>query len=256
MSKKNRKDPFIDEDEPKLKVQSNGKFHVKVEVEDEEPKKEKKVKKKVKKPKKSGKASIWFNWSVPILLIIGAFSTLVFYPEPDPLTISQTKVVKPKQSTNRIFNAQALSQELVSGYFNGTDEDRDIQTSALAETLDVLHKSDNEQESKALAELEKRNFNSAKKLLISFSGAQSNLQKSSQTWINIGNIQNLTSSRQALQAYKKASDIDPDNIGAYTRQVHVHKQLKQFDLAEKAYKRIQSFANRGTANKALNIAKF
>lgn len=253
MFKKIRKEPTIGDDEPEVTIQSNGLFHIKVEQpqQQQEPKKTKKIKKEKKK-------SNWFNWFVPILLICVSFAILVLYPEPDQQIASQPIVDKSKnpEPLKRVFNAQALSQELVSRYFNGTDEDRHEQTNALAETLDVLNKSSNEQESKALSELQSSNINAAKKSLISFASSQSDLQTSSQTWISIGNIQNLSSSQQALQAYKKASDINPDNVSAYTRQGHIYKQLKQFDLAEKSYKRVQSFANQTTSNQALTIANF
>jgi len=207
---------------------------------------------------KSKKKSNWFNWFVPLLLISIGIAFLVLYPEPDPQQNIQPEVNKTRVTApiEIVFNAQSLSQELVSRYFNGTDEDRDEQNNALEKTLEVLNVSTNPQASKALFELQNSNINAAKKSLITLASSQSDLQESSQTWINIGNVQNLSSSRQALQAYKKASDIDPDNVNAYSRQGHVYRQLKQFDLAERAYKRVQSFANQSTANQALTLANF
>ncbi len=207
---------------------------------------------------KTEKKSNWFNWFVPLLLISIGIGFLVLYPAPDKQQIAQPKVNEGKTTApvEIIFNAQSLSKELVSRYFNGTEEDRNEQTNALEKTLDVLNISSNPQAAKALSELQSSNINAAKKSLITLASTQSNLQESSQTWINIGNIQNLSSSRQALQAYKKASDIDPENVKAYSRQGHVYRQLKQFDLAEKAYKRVQSFGNQSTANQALTLAKF
>jgi len=211
-------------------------------------------KNKIKPKKKSN----WFNWFVPLLLISIGIGFLVLYPEPDTQQIVQPKVNEGNTTApiEIIFNAQSLSKELVSRYFNGTDEDRDEQRNALEKTLDVLNISNNPQAEKALSELQSSNINAAKKSLITLASSQSNLQESSQTWINIGNIQNLSSSRQALQAYKKASEIDSENVNAYSRQGHVYRQLKQFDLAEKAYKRVQSFANQSTANQALTLANF
>ncbi len=207
---------------------------------------------------KTEKKSNWFNWFVPLLLISIGIGFLVLYPAPDKQQIAQPKVNEGKTTApvEIIFNAQSLSKELVSRYFNGTEEDRNEQTNALEKTLDVLNISSNPQAAKALSELQSSNINAAKKSLITLASTQLNLQESSQTWINIGNIQNLSSSRQALQAYKKASDIDPENVKAYSRQGHVYRQLKQFDLAEKAYKRVQSFGNQSTANQALTLAKF
>ncbi len=211
--------------------------------------------KSVSKVKK--KKSSWLNWFVPLLLISIGIGFLVFYPAPEFPNIPAKKVKnRITAPVNTIFNAQSLSNELVTRYFNGTDEDKAEQKTALEKTLQELNASSNPQASKALAELQSSNLNAAKKSLITLASTQKNLQEQSQTWINIGNIQNLSSSRQALQAYKKASEIDSENITAYSRQGHVYRQLKQFAQAEKAYKRVQSFANQSTANQALTLANF
>lgn len=215
----------------------------------------------VSMPKRKLKAkerSNWFNWSIPLLLISTGIGFLVFYPSVDQQQMSQPKVrnTKVMAPIETIFNTRLLSQELVSRYFNGTDEDQNEQNIALEETLNILHTSTHPQAKKALSELQGSNINAAKKSLIAFASTQSNLQESSQTWINIGNIQNLSSSRQALQAYKKASEIDAENVNAYSRQGHVYQQLKKFDLAEKAYKRVQSFSNQSTVSQALTLANF
>ncbi|MGK0271654.1 MAG: tetratricopeptide (TPR) repeat protein [Cocleimonas sp.] len=218
------------------------------------------IKVKVHAPRKlkQKKGSNWFNWFVPLLLISIGVGFLVLYPAPDPQLIDLPKInnVNSTKPVEIVFNANSLSNELVSRYFNGTNEDKNAQKVALKRTLDTLSVSSNPQAKKALLELQSSNINAAKKSLVNLASQQSDLQKSSQTWINIGNIQNLSSSRQALQAYKKASDIDPENITAYSRQGDVYRQLKQLDLAEKAYKRVQSFANQSTANQALTLSNF
>ena len=211
-------------------------------------------KKKVKVKKKSN----WFNWFVPLLLTAIGIGFLIFYPAPDKQQVVQpkTKEIDTVTSVEPVFNAQSLSLELVTRYFNGTDEDRDEQKIALEKTLEVLNTSNDPQATKALSELQSSNINAAKKSLITYASTQTDLQESSQTWINIGNVQNLSSSRQALQAFKKAGEMDPENVNAYLRQGHVYRQQKQLDLAEKAYKRAQSFANQSTANQALTLANF
>lgn len=234
----NRVEPEIDS------KQSNVQPEIKVKV--HTPKKQPKPKKK----------SNWFNWFVPLLLISIGVGFLVLYPTPDTQPIAKPKVKQTKAPAEIQFNAQLLSQELVTRYFNGTEEDKKEQQIALEDTLNTLNVSTDSQATKALAELQSSNLNEAKKSLITLAGSQSDLQQSSQTWINIGNIQNLSSSRQALQAYKKASELDSENVNAYSRQGHVYRQLKQFDLAEKAYKRVQSFGNQSNANQALTLANF
>jgi len=200
---------------------NNGKPRVEPEIDSAASSKQSKFKVRVEKPKskkKKKKSSALFNWSIPLLLIGIGVGFLVMYPEPD----RQTSIpVKPSKKVNApvevVFSAKSLSNELVSRYFNGTDEDKAEQKNALEKTLDVLNTSTDPQASKALAELQNSNINAAKKSLISLASTQKNLQEASLTWINIGNIQNLSSARQALQAYKKASEIDPENINAYSQ---------------------------------------
>ena len=245
----------------KLRTQNNSNNRVEPEIDDSQSFQQPEIKVKVRpipKQYKVKKKSNWFNWFVPLLLTAIAIGFLVFYPAPDKTINTQTKADKPKivKPVNSVFVAQLLAKELVSRYFNGTDEDKNEQSIALEETLNALNTSSNSQAKKALTELQNSNINAAKKSLITLASTQTDLQESSNTWISIGNIQNLSSSQQALQAYKKASDIDPENVEAYSRQGHVYRQLKQFDLAEKAYKRVQSFANRSTSNQALTLANF
>jgi len=243
-----RLDPEIDSNESSYhKNKSAHPAHPEVTFKVHEPK-------QVKKPKKK---SNWFNWFIPLLLISIGVGFLVLYPAPDPQQLKQAKTIKNEDKPVEIvFNAKSLSNELVSRYFNGTEEDKTEQKGALEKTLNGLNISTYPQAKKALAELQSSNINAAKKSLISLASTQNSLQESSQTWINIGNIQNLSSSRQALQAYQKASEIDSENITAYSRQGDVYRQLKQLDLAEKAYKRVQSFANQSTANQAMTLANF
>ena len=236
-------------------------IRVEPEIDSKQSSDQVKVTVKVHEPqtlKKTKKKSNWFNWFVPLLLISIGIGFLVLYPQPDQQKITQPKIKKPiiTEQTAIVFNPKSLSNELVSRYFNGTEDDKNEQKKALEKTLETLNTVDNPQAKKALSELQSSNINAAKKSLISLAATQSDLRKSSQTWINIGNIQNLSSSRQALQAYQKASEIDPENITAYSRQGDVHRQLKQLDLAEKAYKRVQSFANQSTANQALTLSNF
>ena len=224
--------------------------------EPKEPRKpEIKVNTHTTKPKVKKKSN-WFNWFVPLLLCSIAIGFLVLYPAPEKQPEAPTKITKVTTPIESVFSAKSLSNELVSRYFNGTDDDKVKQKDALEKTLDMLNTSTNPQAKKVLSELQSSNINGAKKSLITLASTQNNLQESSQSWVDIGNIQNLSSSRQALQAYKKASDIDPENIAAYSRQGDVYRQLKQFNLAEKAYKRVQSFANQSTQNQALTLANF
>ena len=225
------------------------------DIHDEEPSEE-------TNPQKKPKAtSSWFNWTIPLLLISIGFCFLVFYPSPEKNQYTSNKKTATKITKASELNSnttpQNLANKLVQRFFNGTEEDRTAQLSALEKTLIFLQSQNtNTLANKAYNDLKNNNLNSAIKLLISLSSQQETLQSSATMWINIGNIQNLSSSPQALQAYKKASEIDPENMNAWSQQGHVYRQMKQFDRAEKAFKRVQSFANQSTANQALTLANF
>ena len=79
-------------------------------------------------------------------------------------------------------------------------------------------------------------------------------EESAKLWVHIGNIQNLTSTKQALQAYIKASEQDPDNINAWSRQGHVYRQLKQFSKAESAFKKVKALNSQSTTKQAQYLA--
>jgi len=75
----------------------------------------------------------------------------------------------------------------------------------------------------------------------------------SKLWVHAGNVQNLTSTKQALQAYKEATTKDPNNSDAWNRQGHLYRQLKQFDKAESAYKKVTAINSKSTTNQALYL---
>lgn len=200
----------------------------------------------------------WINWFVPLLLILTAVGIFIFYPTPEK--ISSPNPAKPKIISNNTINDEfeptAIANSLVSRFFNGSEEDVSEQLIALEDTLNYLTATDNDLTKLVLTELKNNNINNAIKTLIKLTNEENDLRESAKNWINIGNIQNLTSARQALQAYQKASEFDPENSNAWNRQGHIYRQLKQFDDAEKAYKKVQSLANQGTANKAFSLANF
>ena len=201
----------------------------------------------------------WINWFVPLLLILVAIAALVFYPKPkNKPSPPPQKQVKANNSKN--FVAADIAEQLVTTFFNGSDEDNTEQTNALQSTLEHLSNNTNEASKTAseatIAALKISNIDEAIKTLITQANQQDNLRESAKTWVDIGNIQNLTSTRQALQAYQKASNLDSDNSDAWNRQGHIHRQLKQFELAEIAYKKVHALANQSTSDQALSLLNF
>jgi len=172
----------------------------------------------------------------------------LFYPAPEPIA-----QVAPQTKTIKTFSANELALKLVTTYFNGSNEDKIEQVTALKNTINYLSSSKTNYEKKTFSALKNSNLGSAIQSLINSSKQQKPIE-SAKTWIHIGNIQNLTSTKQALQAYKEASIKDPDNSNAWNRQGHVYRQLKQFDRAESAYKKVQAINSKSTTNQALYLA--
>ena len=183
------------------------------------------------------------------MLSVIALATLLFYPAPEPIAQA---VPQSKNPTSKTFSAHGLALKLVTSFFNGSDEDKIEQIAALENTINYLHQSKTTYNKKSFSALKISNLGSAIQSLITSSKQQDPIE-SAKTWIHIGNIQNLTSTKQALQAYKEASIKDPDNSNAWNRQGHVYRQLKQFDKAESAYKKVQAINSKSTTNQALYL---
>ena len=215
----------------------------------------------VKQPQQKAKKSV-INWLVPLLLVVTAILLLIFYPAPEP---------KPKSVPSQSVESQGeeyptteIATTLVYTFFNGSNKEREDQIDALTNTLNHLkkyNKSDEDAEDtmgeaikEALGALKVSNINLAIQKLIEVSHEQYDLREEAKTWINIGNIQNLTSAEQALRAYEKASELDPENSNAWNRQANIYRRLKQFNKAEMAYKKVQSLENQGETNDALSFA--
>ena len=206
---------------------------------------------------KSPQKSNWINWFVPILLTLVALAFLLFYPKPSAKPIKSHLNQNPiKSKTSQQFQASEIANTLISTFFNGTPKDKADQVSALEATLAYLKNEPSGKTQNTLIDLKKSNISNAIEALALVANQQNSSHDSANIWIHIGNIQNLTSSDQALMAYQKASELDSTNRVAWNRQGHVHRQLKQFDLAEAAYKKARSLGNNGVADKALSLVNF
>lgn len=199
-----------------------------------------------KKPKKSV-----INWLVPLLLIVVAISMLAFYQPPAPKI---EKVATPSKTKTEEYPTTEIATTLVYTFFNNSNKEREDQINALTNTLNYLKKDNSESTINALAALKVSNINQAIQTLISLAHQQEDYREAAKTWINIGNIQNLTSAEQALQAYEKASELDDQNSNAWNRQANLYRRLKLFNKAEIAYKRVQALENQGESNDALSFA--
>ncbi len=206
---------------------------------------------KANKPHQMKKHAI-INWLVPLLLTLVALGMLIFYPAPEPVTNKPTAKASTQEKTD--YPTTEIATTLVYTFFNGSNEEREEQISALSNTLNNLKANSNDKTKKALTALKTSNIQKSISVLINMAHQQDDPREAAKTWINIGNIQNLTASEQALQAYEKASDLDPENSNAWNRQANIYRHLKQFNKAELAYKKVQALENQGETSDALSFA--
>ena len=81
------------------------------------------------KTKKTQKSKNWINWFVPLLLVVIAIATLLFFPKPNPETrklddhtFKSTTIDVAEQKA--AFNPKEVANALVSTFFNSSDEAR------------------------------------------------------------------------------------------------------------------------------------
>ena len=189
------------------------------------------------------------NWFIPLLLIAAALAMLILYPTPEPIKPTP----KPAMVIHKEFSANKIAHALVSTFFNGSDDDKTKQISALEKTINHLNTDTSGDSKTILDDLRNNNLSSAIQGLNTHANKQEKPQESAKMWVHIGNIQNLTSTRQALQAYIKASKQDPSNSNAWNRQGHIYRQLKHFAKAESAYKKVKALNSQNTINQALYL---
>jgi len=206
-------------------------------------------------PRKTKKPVI--NWLVPLLLVVTTIVILVFYPAPVPKADITSST--PVDTATDEYPTTEIATTLVYTYFNGSNEEREDQIDALTNTLNYLKQNnladtENNATRNTLVALKVSNINQAIQTLIELAHQYDDQREAAKTWINIGNIQNLTSAEQALRAYEKASELDAENSNAWNRQANIYRRLRQFNKAEAAYKKVQSLENMGEANDALSFA--
>ncbi len=142
----------------------------------------------------------------------------------------------------------------MSRFFNGSEDDKAAEINALENTINHLNTDTAKDTKMILNDLKNNNLSAVIENLTDKANNQKSPQESAKLWVHIGNIQNLTSTKQALQAYIKASTQDPDNSNAWNRQGHIHRQLKHFSKAESAFKKVKALDSQSTTNQALYLA--
>ena len=67
---------------------------------------------------------------------------------------------------------------------------------------------------------------------------QSQSKQMSEDWVDVGNIAYLNNSKEALEAYSKAIELDPENKDAWNRLGHINFRLGDLEGAKVAYQKV------------------
>ena len=198
----------------------------------------------------------WLDWFVPGLLIAIAIGTLIFYPAPrkteppqDNLKTTTSNPVQLDRPTK--LEVTQTANNLVNTFYNGSQQQSKILSQALAQTLQQLNQSKEDIPHQALTALTNQNLSHSVDLLKAYANQLLNLNKAAQVWVDIANIQNLTSANQALLAYQKATELDPENLYAWHRQADILKQLYRQEEAKVIDKKIRALANKDVSHKGI-----
>lgn len=97
--------------------------------------------------------------------------------------------------------------------------------------------------------LEEGKVGESERLLIQYANEQAG--KSSQAWVNIGNIAYLNNTQEALDAYQKAVQINPENTEAQNQLGHIYSRKGDLAAAEKAYQKILTLSGGDQSIKAV-----
>lgn len=163
-----------------------------------------------------------------------------------------------KQTLN-IFSAsdlKSIEQQLASSFLSTRKTSRAEDLRAISNTLVNLQKKQAPLTNEALDLLNEGDLEGATNTLKTLALDTDDKREAAKLWVDIGNLENLTSHEQAIRAYQKSTTLDADNINAWNRIGHLERQNKQFDLAEIAYQNVTRLSKKGTLNQALSWANF
>jgi tetratricopeptide (TPR) repeat protein len=153
-------------------------------------------------------------------------------------------------ATDSIELSDQLAKKLVEHFLatNHSQKDKNNIEQAINNTLQHLQDSNNSQVLFLLQSLE---LNTALGYLRT-SISEEEPRKAAKIWIDIGNLQQLLSSEQALLAYQKAGKLDRYNSDSWNRLGYYYRGQKKFILAENAYKRVLGLP--ASSNRAQAVA--
>lgn len=140
---------------------------------------------------------------------------------------------------------------------------KDEQIKLLTQTVIDLSKGQGilgsrEQINAAMSALSKGETDKAKKLFSEAITIQKNHQEDSKiarTYRNLGALAFLDDTQQALQAYRRATELDPDNAQGWNNLGHILRRVGELDEAIIAYKKVMTWGEKNK-NKEVNTIAY
>ena len=196
--------------------------------------------------------------SLAVLTLVGAIGavayTVINKQQPSKEVTPEEPVLSTR--TFSLGELQSIEQQLAASFISTNKASRAEDLRAISNTLANLQNKNQPLANETLELLDDGQLVGAITTLKTLALDTADKREAAKLWVDVGNLENLTSHEKAIKAYQKSVTLDTDNINAWNRIGHLERQEKQFDLAEIAYQNVTRLSKSGTLNQALSWANF
>jgi len=197
--------------------------------------------------------------SFAVLILVGAIGAVaytVINSSESPRNSPPTPKASPPAPLSQ-QSVQEIASALVGQHVptqSATASTEDIQ--ALSNTLQHLKDTPKKAAQQALQLLQQSEIAQAVTQIKSLALDTTNQRDAAKFWVDVGNIESLHASEQAISAYQKAVTLDNDNINAWNRIGHLERQQQHYEQAEIAYRNVTRLSDELSQTQALSFANF
>lgn len=195
--------------------------------------------------------------SFAVLILIGAVGSVAYTVMNSDKKTSEVKPAqtdtKPDFSDSEI---QSIANQLVAKHLGNNTGSHEEDIQALSNTLNNLRENPHSTAKNTLLQLKDDDLTGAVSSLKTLALDSTSKRDAAKLWIDIGNINNLTSTQNAIESYQESVTLDPDNINAWNRIGHLERARKNYAQAEIAYKNVTRLSDDLSQTQALSFANF
>ncbi|PWQ98098.1 tetratricopeptide repeat protein [Leucothrix arctica] len=195
--------------------------------------------------------------SLAVLTLLGAIGAVAYTVMTRQAVETPTQELPTKiNKTFSVRDLKSIEQQLATSFLSTNKASRTEDLRAISNTLTNLQSKQNTLANETLELLDDGQLMGAITTLKTLALDTNDKREAAKLWVDVGNLENLTSHEKAIKAYQKSVTLDADNINAWNRIGHLERQNKQFDLAEIAYQNVTRLSKKDTLNQALSWANF